>query len=86
MLPIREGNESLFYWNKHELVEKFSCFRSDNIYFVNNKQASFAVFIAAFCFVKAENNLVKLKSYKNWSIVKSSVMSNPIKPIKYTQF
>ena len=34
--------------------------RSDNAYFANNEQASLA-FTAAFCFVHAEHNLIKLK-------------------------
>ena len=33
--------------------------RSDNVYFVNNEQASFA-FTAAFCLAHAEYNLIKL--------------------------
>ena len=36
--------------------------RSDNAYFANNEQASLA-FTAAFCFVHAEHNLIKLKLY-----------------------
>ena len=84
MLPIMEGSESLFCWNKHELVKKFSCFRSDNVYFSNNKQASFAVFTAGLCFAHAENSLVKLKLYNNWlaQVVRNSVMWNSNKPIK----
>ena len=35
--------------------------RSENDYFVNNKQASIAVFTAVFCFTHAEHNLIKLK-------------------------
>ena len=34
--------------------------RSDNVYFVNNKEASLA-FTAAFCFAHAEHNLIKLR-------------------------
>ena len=37
----------------------------DQIYFSNNKQASFAVFTAGLCFAHAENSLVKLKLYNN---------------------
>ena len=36
---------------------------SDNVYFANSEQASFAVFTAAFCFAYAEHNLIKLKLY-----------------------
>ena len=38
--------------------------RSDNVYVANNEQASLA-FTAAFCFVYAEHNLIKLKLYNN---------------------
>ena len=38
--------------------------RSGNLYFANNEQASLA-FAAAFCFVHAEHNLIKLKLYNN---------------------
>ena len=41
--------------------------RSKNVYFANNEQASVAVFTAVFCFTHAENNLIKLKFYNNWS-------------------
>ena len=41
--------------------------RSENVYFANNKQASIAVFTAVFCFTHAENHLIKLKLYNNWS-------------------
>ena len=41
--------------------------RSENFYFVNNEQASIAVFAAVFCFTNAEYNLIKLKVYSNWS-------------------
>ena len=33
--------------------------RSGNVYFVNNEQASIAVFTAVFCFKHAEGNLIK---------------------------
>ena len=32
--------------------------RSDNVYFANNEQASFAVFTAVFCFAHTEHNLI----------------------------
>ena len=35
--------------------------RSDNLYFANNEQASLVVFTAAFCFVHAKYNLIKLR-------------------------
>ena len=38
--------------------------RSDNVYFVNNEQASLA-FTVTFCFAHAEHNLVELKLYIN---------------------
>ena len=38
--------------------------RSKNVYFVNNGQASTAVFTAMFCFTHVELNLFKLKLYK----------------------
>ena len=38
--------------------------RSDNVYFVNNEQASLA-FTAVFCFAHAKHNLIKLKLYNN---------------------
>ena len=41
--------------------------RLDNVYFANNEQASLAVFTAEFCFTHAENNLIQLKLYNNWS-------------------
>ena len=41
--------------------------RSENVYFVNNEQASIAVFAVVFCFTHAEYNLIKLKLYSNWS-------------------
>ena len=41
--------------------------RSKHVYFVNNKEASIAVFRALFCFTRAEHNLIKLKLYNNWS-------------------
>ena len=41
--------------------------RSENFYFVNNEQASIAVFTAVFCFTYAEHHLIKLKLYNNWS-------------------
>ena len=37
---------------------------SENVYFVNNEQASIAVFTAAFCFKNVKHNLIKLKLYK----------------------
>ena len=39
--------------------------RSNNAYFVNNEQASIAVFTAVFCFTHAEHHLIKLKLYNN---------------------
>ena len=39
--------------------------RSKHVYFVNNKEASIAVFRALFCFTRAEHNLIKLKLYNN---------------------
>ena len=39
--------------------------RSENVYFVNNEQASIAVFAVVFCFTHAEYNLIKLKLYSN---------------------
>ena len=39
--------------------------RSENDYFVNNEQASIAVFTAVFCFTHAEHHLIKLKLYIN---------------------
>ena len=39
--------------------------RSKNVYFVNKKEASIAVFRALFCFTRAEHNLIKLKLYNN---------------------
>ena len=41
--------------------------RSNNAYFVNNEQASIAVFTAVFCLTHAEYNSIKFKSYSNWS-------------------
>ena len=41
--------------------------RSENVYFANNEQASIAAFTAVFCFTHAENHLIKLKLYNNWS-------------------
>ena len=49
--------------------------RSDNVYFANNEQALLAVItvttviinITALCFAHAEQNLIKLKLYNNWS-------------------
>ena len=38
--------------------------RADNVYFVNNEQASLTVFIVAFCFAHGEHNLIKLKLYR----------------------
>ena len=34
--------------------------RSENAYFVNNEQASIAVFTAVFCFTHTEHHLIKL--------------------------
>ena len=39
--------------------------RSENDYFVNNEQASIAVFTAVFCFTHAKHHLIKLKLYNN---------------------
>ena len=39
--------------------------RLENAYFVNNEQASIAVFTAVFCFTHAEHHLIKLKLYNN---------------------
>ena len=39
--------------------------RSENVYFVNNEQASIAVFAAVFCFTHAKHHLIKLKLYNN---------------------
>ena len=39
--------------------------RSDYVYFANNEQAWIAVFTAAFCFVNAVHNLIRLKLYNN---------------------
>ena len=39
--------------------------RSENVYFVNNKQAWIEVFTVVFCFAHVENNLIKLKLYNN---------------------
>ena len=39
--------------------------RSENVYFVNNEQASIAVFTAVFSFTHAEYHLIKLKLYNN---------------------
>ena len=41
--------------------------RSENVCFVNNEQASVAVFTAVFCFIHAEHNLIKRKLYNNSS-------------------
>ena len=41
--------------------------RSNNAYFVNNEQASIAVFTAVFCLTHAEYHLIKLKLYNNIS-------------------
>ena len=41
--------------------------KSEIVYFANNKQASIAVFTAVFCFTLAENDLIKLELYNNWS-------------------
>ena len=40
---------------------------SENVYFVDNEQASIEVFTAVFYFTHAEYNLIKLKLYNNWS-------------------
>ena len=55
--------------------------RSDNVYFVNNEQASHA-FTAASYFEHAEHNLIKPKLYNNWS----ALAVNNIKPIKFLTF
>ena len=49
------------------MINELVCYptRSENAYFVNNEQASIAVFTAVFCFTHAEHNLVKLKLYNN---------------------
>ena len=39
--------------------------KSDNVYLVNNEQASIAVFTAVFCFTHTEHHLIKLKLYNN---------------------
>ena len=41
--------------------------RSENVYFVNNEQASIAVFTAVFCFSHAKYNFIKLNLHNNWS-------------------
>ena len=38
--------------------------RSDNLYFANDEQALLA-FASAFCFARAQHNLIKLKLYNN---------------------
>ena len=55
--------------------------RSDNVYFAKNKQASLALFAAAFCFAYAKHNWIKLKLYNNWSA--QAAMWNSSKPIKF---
>ena len=60
--------------------------RSNNVYFANNKQASFVFFIA-----HAEHNLIKLKLYNNWSAqavnnISECAMWNSSKPIKFLTF
>ena len=40
---------------------------SENVYFVNNEQASTAVFTAVFCFTHVKHNSIKLKLCNNWS-------------------
>ena len=49
----------------NELVH--SSTRSENVYFVNNEQASTAVFTAVFCFTHAKHNSIKRKLCNNWS-------------------
>ena len=39
--------------------------RSENVYFVNNEQASIAVFTAVFCFSHAKYNFIKLNLHNN---------------------
>ena len=39
--------------------------RAENVYFVNNEQASIAVFTSVFCFAHGEHHLIKLKLYNN---------------------
>ena len=41
--------------------------RPENVYFVNNEQASIAFFTAVFCFTHAKHNLIKLELYNNLS-------------------
>ena len=50
------------------MINKLAHFptRSENVYFVNNEEASIAVFTAVFCFTHAEHNLIKLKLCNNW--------------------
>ena len=49
------------------MINEIACFltRLENVYFVNNEQASIAVFTAVFCFKHAKHNLIKLKLYNN---------------------
>ena len=47
----------------NELVH--SSTRSENVYFVNNEQASTAVFTAVFCFTHAKHNSIKRKLCNN---------------------
>ena len=64
--------------------------RSDNVYFIKNKQASLEVFTAAFYFVHAEHNLNKLQLYNNWlAQVVNNISECPLwnlsKPVKFAQ-
>ena len=63
--------------------------RSENVNFANNEQESIAVFTTVFCFTHAEQNLIKLKLYNNWSAqavnsILECVMWNSKKPIKFS--
>ena len=42
-----------------------SPFRTENVYFANNEQASIAVFNAVFCCTHADHHLIKLKLNNN---------------------
>ena len=42
--------------------------RLENVYFINNEQASTAVSTAVLCFTHAEHHLIKFKLYNNWSV------------------
>ena len=49
------------------MINELACFptRSDNVYFVNHKQASIAVFTTVFYFTRAKHHLIKLKLYND---------------------